>query len=60
MSKIYHYSGVPTDFECLLLRKSQESFDTEIMRNLRKFQYWGQKYFLLKKNVYSLSMFVSY
>ena len=35
-----------------LLRKSLESFDTGIVKKLRRFQYWANKNFLIKKDAY--------
>ena len=36
------------ELENFSLRKSQESFGTEIMKKLRKFQYLAKKNFLIK------------
>jgi len=35
-----------------LLRKCSESFDTEIVKKLRKFQHWAKKVSYKIKNVY--------
>ena len=50
LTNIYHVQNIES--QTSLLRKSEESFDTAIVKKLRKFQLWEKKLSYKVKNVY--------